>query len=132
MGNTSRGLRRGTGGRGRQTTVRRGTAASASNLHSGKAAKKGKRGRGGSSPQGEALMVACGNRRAVRRQRRKRPRSGGEGGSVARVAKQKGVAAGLPGPRARGGGFLGRPRVPWRAGPGIVWRGKAVPRLDLT
>jgi hypothetical protein len=101
---------------------------SASNLHGWKAGKKVKRGQRGSSPQGEAPVAACGNRRAARRQQQWRPRSIGEGGGVARVAKQKAAAAALAGPRAREGGFIGRPRVPWRAGPGVAPRGKAMPR----
>jgi hypothetical protein len=37
------------------------------------------------------------------------PELGGEGGGAARVARQKAAAAGLADPRARGGGFIGRP-----------------------
>jgi hypothetical protein len=51
---------------------------------------------------------------------------------VARVVKQKAAAAGLAGPRARGGSFIGRPRVPWRVGLGVARQGKAVSGPDST
>jgi hypothetical protein len=56
-GNTSRGSGWRDGAGERRTT---------SNLHGEKAGKKGKRGWRGSSPQGEAPVAACGNRRAVK------------------------------------------------------------------
>jgi hypothetical protein len=45
-------------------------------------------------------------------------------------AKQEEVAAGFADPRARGGGFIGWPRGPWRAGLGRRTMGEAVPWPD--
>jgi hypothetical protein len=63
--------------------------------------------------------------------------SGGDGdqGALAKAAlawaaRQEAAAAGLADPGARGGGFIGRPRGPWPAGPGCRAAGKAVPWLD--
>jgi hypothetical protein len=39
---------------------------------------------------------------------------------------QEAAAAGFAGPRARGDGFIGRLRGPWRAGPGHHAAGEAV------
>jgi hypothetical protein len=47
--------------------------------------------------------------------------------ALARAARQEAAAMGLADPRARGCGFIARPRVPWRAGPGRRVAGEAVP-----
>jgi hypothetical protein len=39
------------------------------------------------------------------------PKLGSEGGGATRVGRQKAAAAGCAEPRARGGGFIGRPRA---------------------
>jgi hypothetical protein len=44
--------------------------------------------------------------------------------------KQEATTAGFADPRARGGGLIGRPQGPWRAGPGCCTAGEAVPRPD--
>jgi hypothetical protein len=59
------------------------------------------------------------------------PKLGSEGGGAARVARQKAAAAGLAGPRARGGGFIGWPWEPRRAGSGSV-RAETVPHRGRT
>jgi hypothetical protein len=65
-GNTFKGLRRGTGGRGRLTAARHGTAGTVSKRRGGKGRGKGKSGRRGSSPESGTPAVACGNSEAAR------------------------------------------------------------------
>jgi hypothetical protein len=64
------GIRRSTGDWGRRATARHGGGAPASNRAHGKAENRGEKGRRGSSPQGGALVVACGGSGTARRRLR--------------------------------------------------------------
>jgi hypothetical protein len=77
--NTSTGLRRSVGDRGRQATARHGRIAPASHRARGKAGGRGNSGWRGSSPQCEASGVLAQRRGAAERRRGERHKYGGNG-----------------------------------------------------
>jgi hypothetical protein len=107
-GNAFKGSGRGARGRGKQTVAACGRGAPASNRACGKAGKRGKTGRQRWPPPRGASAAHGGV-----------PELGGKGGGAARVARQG------------GGGFIRRPRVPWRADPGQRAAGEAGTRASV-